>query len=479
VSASKVVIYALLSGVVLSPTLDAQAFDVLQAEGNVPSSAAAPFVAACEFDDTPKQPLWLVEAVERTLCSNPKSRQAWVSIKAQSAALGAARAAYLPTLSASWQGVRDHALTDIEGHPTLGSETTATVRSASANLNWLLYDFGGREAALKNANALLEAARATQDATLLALFSQAAKDYASAQTAIGALDVAEDVARTTRESSNVAQARVDRGVSPVSDALQAQTQHEEAVFSLTKARSDAQSALGTLASDMNLNPSIPLLLPSVTENAVPDTMFGQSIEQLIRTVQDTHPSVQAARAQYEAALAKVAQTRAAGLPQVSLIGKYTQNNQPQSLGLGLPTYQARGHDAYIGVQVSIPLFEGFERHYQIDQAVAQAQWQENAIDDAKRQAGLEVWTSYQALIAAVQNVTQSAHLLGMAQRAYDASLHRYDAGVGNILELLNTQAALANAKQRRVKELANLSYARIDLATKLGILDRDRLQKIE
>ncbi|MFX1674552.1 TolC family protein [Paraburkholderia sp. A2WS-5] len=454
-------------------SVNAHAIDVLRAEQDIFATPGGSIVPVCESSGPPGRPLLIAEAVERTLCNNPKTRAAWAVVKAQAASVGVARAAYLPTISANWQGVRQSSVVDIENHPALSEDINAFTRTASVGLNWLLYDFGAREAALKSANALLDAARATRDATLQSFFAQAAKDYYTAQTAIAELQAARDVEAMTRESMAAAQARADRGVVSITDALQAQTQHEQAVFSLTKAESDAQAAVGTLAADMNLAPDVPLDVPPVTEDSRTVPAFGESVAEMIRDVQATHPSVRAAQAQYEAALAKVWQTRAQGLPSISLVAKYSRNNQPQSMGLGLATYSSTGHDAYIGVQVSLPLFEGFGRHYQVDQAKAQAERQEDAVEDAKQQVALDVWRSYQTLTGATKNAGNSANLLGIAQRSWEASKHRYEAGVGNILELMNTQAALANAKQQRVQALADWNKARIDLASKLGTLGRE------
>jgi outer membrane protein len=67
-------------------------------------------------------------------------------------------------------------------------------------------------------------------------------------------------------------------------------------------------------------------------------------------------------------------------------------------------------------------------------------------------------------------VENSANLLDISERSWTAARHRYDAGVGNILELLNAQSAFANAKQRRLQALADRDYARVDLASKLATL---------
>lgn len=460
-------------GVVSTCSTLAYGFDPLRAEQTISPNAAAGLVTTvdpCESGPL-SEPLTLDDAVARALCRNPKTREAWADVKAQAAAVGVARASYLPTITGNWQGVRDNSVTDITGHPELSSNYAATVRSEGVSLNWLLYDFGGREAALRNASSLLEAAQATQNATLQATFATVAKDYYSAQAARAALDAARDIEEMTRQSATVAQARVDRGAAPVTDALQAQSQHEQAILSLAKARSDAQSSIGAVAVDMGYDPTVITEVPAVTDTVIPGRIFTQALAQLIEEVKRTHPSVVAAEAQYDAAVAKAAQVRAQGLPSISLTGKYSRDNQPQSLGLGLPTFPSSGHDAYIGIQVSIPIFEGFGRNYQIDQAQAEAERQLDTLEETRLKVALDVWDSYHALEAASESSAHSSALLDISQQAYIAAEHRYSVGVGNILELLNTQTTLANAKERRIQTLTEWDNARIDLASKLGRLD--------
>jgi outer membrane protein len=62
-------------------------------------------------------------------------------------------------------------------------------------------------------------------------------------------------------------------------------------------------------------------------------------------------------------------------------------------------------------------------------------------------------------------------LLQIAQTSFVTADERYQHGVGQILELLNTQTALANARQQRVQALADWNNARMQLAASLGKLD--------
>jgi outer membrane protein len=471
VNVSQRITTAALAGLLaISPC--ARAFDVLRTEGGIfptPAGAIVPEVVDCQFGPL-GTPLLLAEAVERALCGNPKTREAWADVRAEAAGLGVTRAAYLPTISGTGQLVRDDSVTDVTGHSNLSSATLATVHSESVSLNWTLYDFGARAAAVKNASALLAAAQSTQDATLQSLFVTVAKDYYAAQAAAGALGAARDVERMAAGSAQAAKARTDRGIAPISDALQAQTAYTQAVLSRTKAQGQWQAAMGTLASDMDLSPDVPLALPGVSDGVQPGADFVQSVAELMEDARQAHPSVMAAQAQVDAAAAKVDQTRAQGLSSLSLVSKYSGNNQPATLGLGIPEYPATGREWYVGVQLTIPFFEGFSRTYQVRQSQAQLEHQQDELDNARQQVGLEVWNSYQAVQTSTDTVRDSATLLDIAQRSFTAAEHRYQAGVGSILELLNAQTALANAQQQRVQALTDWRSARLRLAGSLGRL---------
>jgi len=423
----------------------------------------------CEFG-TLANPLPLQDAVERALCNNPKTREAWANVKIQAAAVGIGRGAYLPQISGNWQGTRDDSVTNVNGLPAYDSNYKNFLKTDSVTASWVLYDFGGRKAALQNATALLAAAQANQQAVLETAFANIAKDYYAAQAAQGAFAAAQEVEHTANDSFQVATARVDKGVAPISDQLQAQTSYAEAVVNRTKAQGDWQTALGTLASDMDLDPTGPVTLPDVGDGVAPDSEYDNSIADLIREAKRLHPSVIAAEAQVEAAEAKVKQTRAAGMPSLSLVAKYSQNNQPTSLEIGIPQFPASGHEWYLGVQVTIPIFEGFVRTYQVRQAEAQTELQRDTLDEVRQQVSLDVWTSYQALQTSTQNLGNSATLLDIAQRSYTAAQHRYQVGVGNMIELLSAQSSLAGAKRQRIQALTDWRSARLQLAAKLGRL---------
>ena len=450
----------------------ANAVDLFHTLSALPTTAAGSILqghATCVFGH-PGNPMSLTEAVERALCESPETRSAWTIIEERTAAVGVTKAAYLPTLSATGQLVHDNSVTEVRDHASLSSNYSSIVRSGSLQLGWLLYDFGGRRAALNNSEALLGAAEASENATIQQTFSDTAKAYYAAQAAQEQLGADDEIVSDAKNSSTAAEERIQQGAAPSTEGYQAETAYEQAVVIQIKDRGQALASLGTLASAVGLSPDTELTVDVVNQTQLAEPRFMSAVAVLMNQAEQTHPSVLAAEKQLEATQAAIVQAKAQGRPTLKLLGNYNRNNQPVQLGLGLPHYPATGHDGYVGVQVTVPLFAGFATHYQVKQAMAQRDQQSVALDKARQQVGLQVWISYQTLKTDTQNLGTSQRLQDVATEAWESAQRRYKSGIGNILELLNTQTALAQARQVRVEAITGWRYDRLALGSALGHL---------
>jgi outer membrane protein len=450
----------------------AHAADPFHTEHEIPVSAGSRLLgehAVCVFG-LPAVPLTLQEVIERALCNNTDTRDAWTVIEQRAAAVGISKAAYLPTLSATGQWVHENTTTQVRDHQELSSNYSTLVHSDNVSVGWVLYDFGGRRANLNNAKALLQAALANEDAVLQKTFADAAKAYYSAQAAREQLAADNAIVTDTWSSLAAAQEKIDHGAAPITEVYQAQTAYEQARLKQSQDRGQALAAQGSLANAMALPPDTPLTLGTMDNTVQPDRTFQQSVSQLMDLAARSHPAIAAAEQELQAARAGITQAKAQGKPTIKLVSQYSQNNEPVQLGLGQPHYPATGHDGYVGVQVTVPIFSGFATTYQVRQAQAQVDQQAVALDKARQQVALNVWTSYQTLQTDMQNLTMSAQLQEVATQAWESAQRRYRTGVGTILELLSTQTALTQARQQRVEALSEWRYDRLALASALGQL---------
>jgi TolC family type I secretion outer membrane protein len=404
-------------------------------------------------EGVPTGALNLLEVVNLALCNNPQTREVWASSRAQAAQVGVSQSSYLPGANLSASGNRTS--------PGTGQ------RSYGLTLSYLLYDFGTRAAGVENARQLLDAANATQDSTVQAVFLQAVQSFYQTQAAQAALEAALESERAAKESFSAAGARYAAGSATPADKLQAQTAYSQATLNQITASGNLNNAKGTLANMLGLDANQNIVLAAANTAAVPAS-FDRDVAALIEEARLHRPDLHAAAAQVKAAQANVDAVRASGKPSVSLTAS---TNQTSSAGLTTS-------GASFGVNLSVPLFAGFAPTYRIRAAEAQVEAQTAQLERLRLQVALDVWTAYQNLTTATQSLRTTADLLNSAEQSERVALGRYKAGVGSILDVLNAQSALAGARQQRIQSTFNWNINRAALARAMGNLDDSLLQSL-
>jgi len=127
-----------------------------------PEVVIGEFAPNCPSEPFSDNELTLVRAVDLALCSNAEIQSAAAAVRIRAAQLGQARAPYWPTLTASATELRE----STQYPASHSSSTTDTATTVYGALSWRLLDFGGRRADVRAASRLLEAAFASQDATI-------------------------------------------------------------------------------------------------------------------------------------------------------------------------------------------------------------------------------------------------------------------------------------------------------------------------
>ncbi|MDD4880797.1 MAG: TolC family protein [Gallionellaceae bacterium] len=426
----------------------------------------------CQFGEV-GSPVGLVEVVERALCHNPKTRQAWANAQVQAAVLGVRESAYLPTVNAGFAYGKQRNKTSYKdtssyAYSGLNTDSSPTVRSGSLKMSWVLTDFGLRGSNVDQARALLDAANSTHDVALQAAFLAAAQAYFDTLTALATLDAKLEAEKAARESFMATEAKYKAGVGGLTDQLQASTAYSQAKLERVVAEGELKNAQGSLAIAMGLEVNKPLVLARPDET-LPDTAFVKPIDELIDEARRYHPALMAAQSEIKAAEASVSATRAEGRPTVSLTGELSRNDQlGQPPGVGYPATDVSSTSGAIGIQVNIPLFEGFGRTYRVRTAQSQVEAKQAEYARVEQDVLLELWKSYQLLNAETEGLKTTDELVKNARKSYAVARGRYKAGVGNIVELLNVQSALAKAEQQRIQTVSNWQGARLKVATSVG-----------
>jgi outer membrane protein len=419
--------------------------------------------------------LWsLLDVVNRALCHNPQTRQTWASARFQAAQVGVNRAAYLPAVNVTTSASRNHnnASSSLQTPlQTIGAGVVSRQADQSRvttvlSLNYLLLDFGGREARLENARRALEAADWTHSATLQSVLLAAVQAYYQSFAARSALEAAVAAEHSSEEALEAAAFRHRIGAAALADELQAQTAYAQAKLNRRRSEGDVNIASGSLANVLGFDPdrSLSVAAPALEK---PQGEQARDIRALIDEAKASRPDLAAAEAQVRAAEAGIRVSRSGALPTLSLVSNYAYT---------LSSAQRHIESWSVGLQVSVPLFTGFANTYQIRGAEEQLAVQEANRERLDQSVALDVWRAYHDLNTASETFRSSEDLLASATQAEEVALGRYKAGAGSILDLLSAQANLANARFQHIQAQYNWHIGKARLAQALGRLDPSQLQ---
>jgi outer membrane protein TolC len=432
----------------LSTALAGDPFHTLEHVLASPAASQRP-AEACAQLATPAAPLSLADVVERALCANPDTRLAWINARIRAAELGQAQSAYLPNVSASVGGART-------GNDILPKDHWAW--NAGLNASYLLYDFGGREANRAQAEALLAAANDSHEVVVRQLFGSVVQTYFSLWAARRSVDAASQSEAAALETFKAAAARVQAGTAVPADKLQAQTAYSRRRLDRLVAEGNAATLQGELANLMGLPAQTNYTLREPKE-MMPGFNLAQ-IDALIEEAKTRRPELAQAAAQVAASQAALGVARASGKPSIALAAdSFYQDSGPVA-----------GYSSSVGVNVSIPIFTGYNTHYRIRAAQEQVRQAQVEQERSAQTVALEVWRAWQGVKTSVETYSQSADLLDSAQAAEKLARGRYRGGLGTVLDVLNAQAESANARLTQLQSRYQLDTSRSELARSVGEL---------
>lgn len=419
---------------------------------NSPAASQRP-LQVCESAPEALQKWSLAEIVERVLCANPQTRAAWASSRTRAAELGQALGAYLPDLD--FNAGLSRTVDDM-----LSNDHWAWQTGLSAS--YLLYDYGGRDAGRKQAEALLSAANLGHETVVRDLFRDAVTAYYRLVIARGAVLAARESEAAAQETVKAAEARVKAGVAVPADRLQAQTAYSQRRLERIRAEGEAAVQQGELAALMALPADTPLALADAGE-PFSGMMLEHSMEavgRLIDIARQRRPELAAAESRVAASQAAVKAAKAAGKPVLTA----------QASTRYVDSGPAEGWDSSLGLNVGVPVFTGYKSTYRIRAAQEQVRQAEAERDRVGNAVALDVWRGWQALKTGGEAYVQARDLLGSAEAAEQLTRGRYQAGLGSVLDVLNAQANTAFARQTGMQTRYELDIARAELARAVGEL---------
>lgn len=164
-----------------------------------------------------------------------------------------------------------------------------------------------------------------------------------------------------------------------------------------------------------------------------------------------------------------------------------KNNQVQYMPAinGFLTYQRSGASldfensfnsanwfsaAFVGLNMSIPLFDGFSKKSKIQKNRVQIKQLENQAVFLDQNIDVEIFQSKKNLINSLASLKVQEENRVLALEVFEMTKIKYQEGVGSNLEVINADSALKEAEANYFSALYDALIAKVDLEKALGIL---------
>ena len=410
--------------------------------------------------DTSK-PLTLPELVNFALQNNPSTKQAWNSaraaeaVKAQRESLlypGATVAATLAREAAK-QNIRSADYNDLK----IGPEV---------DLTYLLLDFGGREADIKQTTDLLLAANYQFNQSIQDLLFDVENTYYSFYSAKSSLDAAQADLETAKTAYDAADTRHKAQLASKLDVLQAKSTYENSLFSLEGAKGQVKAAKAQLAQTIGISADTEFDIAD-PEKPLPTSLSEDDVTKLINDAMDKRPDIAAQKAAVEASKAAIKSANSALYPSISANGT-AATDRYHYYGVNDERHYDASYSAYL--TFNWDLFDGFNNLNKKREAEMTSEVERAKLIEAQLAASADVWTKYYNFKTAVSQYGFGESLLETAQTSYELALESYNNGLKSMLDLLNAQSELSDARSKLIQTKKGLFVSLADLAHATGSL---------
>jgi outer membrane protein len=275
------------------------------------------------------------------------------------------------------------------------------------------------------------------------------------------LAVAEEALELSERRLERAQAMVEVGSAVRSDVLRAQVELSNNQLDLISARNDVRLAESALKYYLGLDDSVELEL----EDALEVGGREYSLDGALKTASEWRPDIKMASAALSAAGHSVWAERGGWFPYVSFswTDYYTSDRFPDEIS---ELKDAAEWSWYL--TLGIDIFDGFQTFGRVRQAKARRNSAREDLLQTQRDAAFEVKEAFYSVEEARQRVEVSEKTVEVAEEDLRLSEERYRLGAGTMLEQIDSQVALSEARTSHIEALYDLLLSQARLVRAMG-----------
>jgi outer membrane protein len=376
------------------------------------------------------------QAERLAIRNNPRISVGKLLALAQGQSVREARAGYLPTVNGEITALDAENASRISAGG-LTSSRLLTHAGAGVNLSQLVTDFGRTHNLVLTQKLEAKATNAGALATTEEIVLATDQAFYSALTAQALLEVAKQTVATRNTTENLVSQLTQNKLRSTLDLSFAQVNASQAQLLQLDAQNNSEATMAALDAVLGLDHSATYTLADDTDQPPAPP---QDVEALIQRGLQQRPDLQSleygtqsaqkfARAQWDQLLPSISVAGTAGLAPIRVDQYYVTNWW-----------------GGIGVNMSIPIFNGFLYSAQAKEASYRARADAEDARDLRDQIVRDVRTAWLQDNTAYQRLSVTAQLLQQANLALQLAQTRYKLGLSSIVELSQAQLQQTTAQ---------------------------------
>ncbi|MBD3631300.1 TolC family protein [Cyclobacterium sp.] len=401
--------------------------------------------------------LTLKETLSSALTGNPEILLAKLEIQRTTSQLKAAKGALLPYISIDGQYLRNikrpvFFLPPGEGFGGAGGGSEGTIIEAgfdnsyniSAQANLPLYNRELRTSK-RAAETAVEIQEKGLDINKNQIRTQVKQAYYEALLARESLQVLDQSLENAQRNFENIQNQFSQELVPEYDMIRAEVQVENIRPDILQGQNSYEAAVNNLKLLANIPQEIPVSLEESLvefyENSDPEVILsGYTLED--------NPELQQLAVQQNLRKKQIEVQKAAFYPSLSAIGNYAWQAQANNFNFNNYFWV---NTSFIGIQLSIPVFQGLTRVRQIEQARIDL-YQTNIQEEYQRKSlSIQAQNALNRIQRAQRSLEAQEKNIAQAERGYQIAQVSYNSGVGTLIEVNDAELALTQARLNQLE----------------------------
>ena len=420
------------------------------------------------------QTLTLKQSIDIALAKNVLVEQSHNSVDAAQSGVLAAYGAYLPSLSANGQWLRQQNDGPVSTHVigglpyVSGGFSVTNSYSTGLSMGYTVFNGFNREATVKRAVAGANASSDLFSRTKQQIVFTVQSDYLTVLRNEQLVKVNEEnLKRDQRQLDRITESHKVGSLS-IADVYRQQSIVASDELLLLQAQNTFDKSKADLISLIGMDVSKdyvvadPSISPDITDAELSSTKDTyKTMDQLAKTALDVRPDYRSSIESFHGAEAEETQAKGRYYPSVNLFAGYSFNGAPLA-----NLTDDKGINW--GVQIQWNLFDNFLTNQAIQTASVDRRNAELTVLQTERNVNVDIKKALLDLASAGKQYTASVKAVQSATQDQKVAEETYNLGAGTLVDLLTANAGLVNAEANKVNATYNYIASKMNLEYAVG-----------